>query len=353
MGERYRFYEIDLFRFLAAMAVVMYHYTFRGYAADNFSPVAFPVMGAVFKYGYLGVDLFFIISGFVVLMTALHKDTPQFVVSRLIRLYPAYWFSVTLTFICILLYQGPQFDATFQQYLINLTMIHKFVGVGHIDTVYWTLLVELKFYLLIFLLLLTKQIHRIKIFLFVWALASIILNFTDGFGALKFFLIPRQSGYFIAGAAFFLIRREGLDLFKLALVLASYLLVVMPPIVALSDMTIHYNTEFSIGVIIAILSSFFIIFFMVSLKKTHMLSKPYFFYVGILTYPLYLIHQNIGFMLLNIFHESVNKYVLLFLILTLMIMISYLIHFFIERKYSPVLKGVLTRCIDRYSGNSK
>ena len=42
-----RFYEIDGLRFIAAFMVVLYHYTFRGEAADNMSPVAFDLLGVV------------------------------------------------------------------------------------------------------------------------------------------------------------------------------------------------------------------------------------------------------------------------------------------------------------------
>src|SRR3954467_14113203 len=50
--------EIDLLRFLAALAVVFYHYAFRGYAADNMTVMPYPLLAPAAKYGYLGVDLF-------------------------------------------------------------------------------------------------------------------------------------------------------------------------------------------------------------------------------------------------------------------------------------------------------
>ena len=65
-----RFYEIDLLRFVAAFAVVLFHYTFRGAAGEAFTSVAYPELAGITKYGCLGVDLFFIISGFVILMTS-------------------------------------------------------------------------------------------------------------------------------------------------------------------------------------------------------------------------------------------------------------------------------------------
>lgn len=93
-----RFYEIDLLRFLAALSVVLYHYTYRAYMEGHYSPVSYPVLGSFTKYGWLGVQLFFIISGYVVLMSAAGKTVKQFLLSRITRLYPAYWAACTLTF---------------------------------------------------------------------------------------------------------------------------------------------------------------------------------------------------------------------------------------------------------------
>jgi len=50
--------EIDFLRFLAAMAVVFFHYAFRGYAADAMTAMPYPLLAPISKYGYLGVELF-------------------------------------------------------------------------------------------------------------------------------------------------------------------------------------------------------------------------------------------------------------------------------------------------------
>ena len=83
--------EIDLLRFFAALAVAFYHYAFRGYAANNLSIMPYPLLEPIAKYGFLGVELFFMISGFVILMTAASGSLKGFIVSRIVRLYPAVW----------------------------------------------------------------------------------------------------------------------------------------------------------------------------------------------------------------------------------------------------------------------
>src|SRR5690348_11363931 len=97
-----RLYEIDALRIIAAVAVVVYHYTFADFAG-GLTMTAFPQISPVTRYGYLGVDLFFVISGFVCLLTALNRKPHQFVISRIVRLYPAYWVAVTLTTVAVVL----------------------------------------------------------------------------------------------------------------------------------------------------------------------------------------------------------------------------------------------------------
>ena len=84
-----RFPLIDILRIFAAFLVVFYHYLFRGHAADSMMSTNFP-FGELLKYGYLGVDLFFIISGFVITKSIENRSLKQFIIARFIRLYPIY-----------------------------------------------------------------------------------------------------------------------------------------------------------------------------------------------------------------------------------------------------------------------
>ncbi|HEY8505877.1 MAG TPA: acyltransferase family protein, partial [Gemmataceae bacterium] len=98
MTRRERLSELDLLRFVAALAVVLYHFTGFGGAGAWPDPAReiFPGVAAVTRFGYLGVDLFYVISGFVILMSAWGRSPGEFGISRLVRLMPAYWISVLL-----------------------------------------------------------------------------------------------------------------------------------------------------------------------------------------------------------------------------------------------------------------
>jgi peptidoglycan/LPS O-acetylase OafA/YrhL len=99
------------------------------------------------RHGHYGVNLFFIVSGYVIFMT-LHRtrEPMDFVVSRFSRLYPAYWVAVGLTFAVTALLGLPGKEVSFGQALGNLLMFHGLLGVPDVDNVYWTLQVELLFY---------------------------------------------------------------------------------------------------------------------------------------------------------------------------------------------------------------
>ena len=81
-----RIYELDAFRGIAAMAVVLYHYSTR--YNEIFDVTSF----LNFSFGWMGVPLFFILSGFVITLSVNRCKSPfEFLYRRFIRLYPTYW----------------------------------------------------------------------------------------------------------------------------------------------------------------------------------------------------------------------------------------------------------------------
>jgi peptidoglycan/LPS O-acetylase OafA/YrhL len=130
---------------------VFYHYTFRGYRVDRLSSMPYPALAPVAMYGRLGVKIFFMISGFVILITAASGSMERFFISRIVRLHPCFWVYCTLTFLGTLLAGGYHHPAPFRVYLLNMTMLSGFFGVPSIDGVYWSLFVELQFYFLVLL----------------------------------------------------------------------------------------------------------------------------------------------------------------------------------------------------------
>jgi peptidoglycan/LPS O-acetylase OafA/YrhL len=345
VNKSLRISEIDLLRFLAAMAVVLFHYAFRGYAADDLSVMNYPLLAPLAKYGYLGVDLFFMISGFVILMTAENASLKHFLISRVVRLYPAFWACCTITFLTILAIGGDRFTASWHQYLVNMFMLGGRFDLDAIDGSYWSLGVEVRFYLLVVIMLLLGKIHRVQPMLFVWVIGTVLV---DLFPSIRMhgFLVIDYSGFFVAGAAFFLIWLHGLSAWRVALVLASWGLSLYQVLSVLPEFEDHYGTSMSRVVVAGIVSAFFVILLLVALRRTGAWGRRKWLWFGALSYPLYLIHQGVGFMIFNIAYPTINRHVLFWGTILVCVGIAYAVHVGVERRLAPVLKRSLIRSAD-------
>jgi peptidoglycan/LPS O-acetylase OafA/YrhL len=347
-----RFYELDLIRFLAALLVVLYHYTYRGYVAGDQGPIAFTGLGHFTRYGYLGVQLFFLISGYVVLLSAQGKSVGQFVVARAARLYPAFWVACTITFIVVRGWgQGAALAHPFLrlgavQYICNLTMLSGFLTTDYIDGVYWTLTIELIFYFLISLLLAYRLLRHLDLFISVWLGYVVLfgLRVAAPHTLLSALFFPDYAPYFAAGMLFYLIQLpKGRTWRRYTLLVAAYLLAVRAGVLQISDSGPAFQAAISARVVIGVITCFFGGFYLVATRRLALPQQAWLAQLGALTYPLYLLHNSVGFVLFYHFSPYINKYLLLGGLLALMLGAAYAIHGLIEQPLSKALWAYLTK----------
>lgn len=343
-----RFYEIDLLRFLAALSVVCYHYTYRGHAADNYSPLFFPAIGNITKYGYLGVELFFIISGYVVLLSAQGKMVQQFFVSRVTRLYPAFWVACTLTFAVKHIYSTELINmhvtsflqADIKQYGFNMTMLQGFFGVVDMDSAYWSLTLEITFYFIIAILIGFKLLKHLDWFLSAWlvytALPSLAHQYNSPFAQLFF---PVFAPYFIAGMVFYLIQKsQGRTCWRYLMLIISYLLAIRMAVGQAHGLNDKFHDYFSPAVVICIITCFFGLFLLIAFRRINLEHYAWLAWLGELTYPLYLVHSDVGFIIFHLLARIINKYVLVIGVIILMLSLAYLISDLVEKPLSKLLR---------------
>lgn len=347
--NRERLYHLDLIRFIAALYVVFYHYGFRGFNKDNMSLLQFEGIEFFSKYGYLGVDLFFIISGFVILMSAMNSNIVSFVISRVSRLYPAYWVCIVLTSIVIVIWGANRYSVTPYVFLTNLTMFNGFFNIEYVDGVYWSLLVELKFYIIIGIILLTQKMKYLTLLIYGWLAVSLYFLLASQFewnlvlSVINYFLIPKWCSYFIAGMLFFLIKKDGNLIGRIIPLLFCLGLSLGYATVKLDILNDHFNNVFSFSVVFLFIILFYFIFLMISTNRLTFLNKPMFLKLGMLTYPLYLLHQNIGYIIFNNVKSYINKYLLFTIVLTVIIYCSYLVSAKLEKPMRKYIKTKLER----------
>lgn len=311
-----RLKELDILRGFAALNVVLYHYTTRYreiYQHDY--PAKFDWI-----YGYYGVELFFVISGFVIYMT-LHKvkSTKDFVFKRYKRLFPTYWTCLLITlFMIFLLDDVTMTKSSFFQIITNLTMIQGVFGVPDIDGVYWSLLPELFFYVFMAFVYHIGWVTKIRIIAIVW-LALMLSNQLDilPFGA--FFLNLKYGMFFLAGMLFY-------DLKFNRGHWTDHLLILLCLITAI---WVHQTPA-----CVYVFTGIFIIFYLFIYDKLKILSFPPLLFLGYISYPLYLLHQNIGYYLMNLLKLYIpNELIVILLTILMMLGVAWLVTKFLEKPF--------------------
>jgi peptidoglycan/LPS O-acetylase OafA/YrhL len=340
-----RLTELDLLRFLAALSVLLFHYTAMrnpGWGTDPWG--IFPRTSVITRYGYLGVELFFMISGFVILMTAMGRDTATFVAARITRLFPAYVFAVVLTAVIVTLHPIVGHRVTLMQVLTNLTMLQDGLGSPRVDDAYWTLWIELRFYVLIAVLCVVRVTYRSAVgFMALWLVAAVLLrNESNQF--LSFVLIPMWAPYFIIGMALYLIHRYRSNVLLWGLVFAAWALAVSRAD-DLAEYAVRPEGGVSVTAIIWIVSGLVVVMSAMALGGLRWMRWRFLTTLGLLTYPLYLIHQVIGFVLIDLLKAQLSPQVTLAIVTSVMLVAAWLIARFIEAPAQVWLKLHFARVI--------
>jgi peptidoglycan/LPS O-acetylase OafA/YrhL len=282
-----RLHGVDALRGVAALLVMLFHYTTRYQEKfGHVSPPAFEV-----SWGYLGVNLFFMISGFVIFMTLERTRRPaDFLVSRFSRLFPAYWVAALVTWTIVQLTPELGKNVSPMAAIGNGLMFHGLLGIPNIDGVYWTLEVELLFYWAMFLLWLTVGFAAPARWLMPWLALSIVaaavqrLGFAFPYIVSRVFILP-YFPYFAIGVLLYLyfVRH-----------------------------TFRWRVEGPIGVLallaIALIdppsrllwtAAFVAVFVLAAFRWQASFAVRALALVGIVSYPLYLLHETIGWTLIH------------------------------------------------------
>ena len=302
-------YVLDDLRGIAILAVIVYHYFFvyyRKMEIENIFLENIKLFNDYLNLGAFGVSLFFLVSGFVIPMSlqGLNKKkvVSNFFIRRFFRLYPTYWFAIIFISIIILLFKDNN-AYTVKQIFINFTMFQDIFRVDSIDGVFWTLMIELKFYLLTAFLFYFSLLKNINFIIISFLILSIItlLELNTNNSIINAILNRNHLWSYLMlmylGTSFYFYTKKDIskyNLISLILIVSTYF---MLNHYFLSDTGFGNKFGYSLATVLAIIS------FTILLNYKKNISKVTTFF-GNISYSLYLLHQVLGYFFISILLDS-------------------------------------------------
>lgn len=274
--------SLDLLRGLAAVAVCYFHFTHGN--PDFLSKTNILYQSG--RFGFLGVDVFFVISGFVIPYAMYRgmyrfKNFGTFLLKRVIRIEPPYLVSIILVVALNWLstlspyYRGAGFLLDYKALALHLGYLNAFFPDSPwVNDVYWTLAIEFQYYIIIAMIF-PLLIHSKKYFSFIAV---------GVFGMMGFFI---TSHNFIFNYGLLFVVGILLFQFKIGYLKDAEFGALL--LIALLMIYVKFDNRYLVA---AILPYFFILYFNMSGK----VSK----FLGNISYSLYLVHIPIGGRIINI-----------------------------------------------------
>lgn len=315
MEQRKYLTSVKLIRGIAALAVCLFHFT-KGFIAKV------PVSDILMPYAWVGVEIFFVISGFVIPYAVLGlpfkaKHYGGYLLKRLVRIEPAYLTSIAIILILnylsslFTIYNGDPFALSTHNILLHLGYLVDFFDGTWLNPVYWTLAIEFQYYLLIgFLLILWNRNN--KMLTIISLLAFFALSFWPQ-NDIKFF---KYTDIFTIGIVCAFYKKEYIERLH-------YLI-----LVAILGVVIYLHHAY----VIALLSvgASLGIAFLDSIKNFKWL-----IFFGNISYSLYLIHIPIGGRVINLgrrLEPTIAMQVLIVMVAVVVsVFVAWLFYIFIEK----------------------
>lgn len=292
---------LDGLRGVAISMVMLWHF-FGPASADILPYGARYASVPILSSGWMGVELFFLISGFVIFMT-LEKSAgiADFLVRRWLRLFPAMLIATALLMAAdkLMGMPGPHGSANPIDIVPGLTFVdpafwHAIVGVPvkSLSGVFWTLYVEVAFYL-VFSVLYFRLGWRLAIagLVLVEVALSILDAASDPRVGLGRLIVPmlwcgvQYFGWFASGALFYKAKRENSRALLALAIAVGFLSVAL--FRSTFGLTVAEYLQLASVVILFAAAQIFEV-----LQK--LLSRPTLLFMGLISYPLYLVHSNLG-----------------------------------------------------------
>lgn len=330
-----RLLNLDLLRLLSAVMVLFFHYGFRMAISGEGGGTGFTEIATFAMWGEAGLMIFFAISGYVIAMSAEGRSPYEFAAGRIARLWPTFVLCATMTAVVLTLFPVPTLaPPTWPQWLAHLVIVSRALGQPFLDGAYWTIVYEIIFYGWIFILSAFGLFQRHwRVILLAWLALSAGNELVFDSGVIRKLFITEYSGFFGFGLVLFKLRedacRQDFCALAAAAIWASSAAFITEPLffemyaVTRPDTGLMLMGPLSLAAVIAA----------VFLPPCR-ISPEIAIGLGGLTYPLYLLHQNIGYAIFANFADEANRWLMLALTIVGLVVVSWLI----SRVFEPVAR---------------
>lgn len=345
---------LDLIRFGAAVAVMMFHLSYWVWveAGSTAARFAGPVAASLHKlefasWGWIGVEIFFVLSGFVIAFSAERASPWSFARSRFLRLYPAAGICATVS-LAVVFAAGVEMDAAYSRWLRSVILSP---AGPWLDGVYWTLGVELAFYASVFAILLVSRFQRMS------GLFAVLASVSAAFWVSRFMgvsihprlgelLMLNHGCFFALGGYIWLWSRRSLKLrhwpfLAIAFVTAVWEIVatgmLRSPLAGAAPIwapVLLWGASL-VAIVLSVRAN--PLFQIHASRRVGMIARK----LGLMTYPLYLLHTSVGGVAMRL-EPWVGVWVL-----PLAVLSSLLVAFAVSELMEPPFRRLAAGLIDR------
>lgn len=326
-GGNDRVREIDALRGIGALVIILFHYTSR--FPDMFPGAAH--VGLPIDAGYDGVVVFFALSGFSFQFSVRRlTHVGDFAFGRFARLFPAYWAAMAVTLAVQAIAQIPSFQIPTIDILVNLTMLQGFAHLNSVDGAYWTLAVELSFYVCMAAIWRFGLLVRLEWLLTGWLALALVMHGWDGFPEpVAQLMVLRYIQFFAIGLISYRVH-AGFRTWRQQV-----------PILMMTFLCIAIVEQPQVLIITGLTLAFFIA--MTAGRLGFLCNWPL-LWVGAISYPLYLVHQHVGMTVMAKAGEAgVNPWISLVMAITFALALGFAIHRLVERPVGNRLLNIWNR----------
>jgi exopolysaccharide production protein ExoZ len=339
MQQKQHLAGLDIIRFFAACLVMIFHFgvvSWRLPISPNFGVANAPDYPelSIFDVGWVGVEIFFVLSGLVIAQSADGKSAYKFLKGKASRLLPAIWICGTITLGVAVYFGMKSLGPVWSSYLKTIVV---YPNGPWISNVYWTLIVEIAFYALIFVILLANLFKRIELFagLLIGGSAIYLIGVVwFNFSLVQKYFLAQHGCFFGLGIVIWLISSKGLTLLRLVLATVAIVACIIEICFVSNGRLV--GLSFFLAPLVWFAAGVGICVSIIWPSKGNEFLRM----VGLMTYPLYLVHEKLGSGILRVAPWT-GRWLALILAIAGAVCIS-----FIVVRIEPYLRLWLERSID-------